>query len=122
MQSYEGYKQEHDKKVGLLRKQEVKGVDYLKMEKNKMEIESLESKMLVATQSIEITTTEIIRLRESELFPQLLELAAGLVECSFHHHHPSSASCGNILLGGFTCPLLSSVFTCSCRFACLKII
>ncbi|TVU10199.1 hypothetical protein EJB05_43711, partial [Eragrostis curvula] len=79
VKSYEGYKQEHDKKVGLLRKQEVKGVDYLKMEKNKMEIESLESKMLVATQSIETTTTEIIRLRESELFPQLLELVAGLM-------------------------------------------
>ncbi|GJN34489.1 hypothetical protein PR202_gb23153 [Eleusine coracana subsp. coracana] len=79
VKSYEGYKQEHDKKVGLLRKQEVKGVDYLKMEKNKMEMESLESKMLVATQSIETTTTEIIRLRESELFPQLLELVAGLM-------------------------------------------
>jgi hypothetical protein len=104
--------------VGLLRKQEVKGVDYLKMEKNKMEIESLESKMLVATQSIETTTTEIIRLRESELFPQLLELVAGLVEC-FFHHHPSSASASNILLGGFTCPLLS---TCSCCFAYMKII
>ncbi|KAL6846039.1 hypothetical protein ACP4OV_023487 [Aristida adscensionis] len=79
VKSYEGYKQEHDKKVGLLRKQEVKGVDYLKMEKNRMEIESLESKMLVATQSIETTTSEIIRLRESELFPQLLELVAGLM-------------------------------------------
>lgn len=79
VKSYEGYKQEHDKKVSLFRKQEVKGVDYLKMEKNKMEIESLESKMLVANQSIETTTSEIIRLRESELFPQLLELVAGLM-------------------------------------------
>ncbi|KAG8057581.1 hypothetical protein GUJ93_ZPchr0002g23702 [Zizania palustris] len=79
VKSYEGFKQEHDKKMGLLRKQEVKGVDYLKMEKNKMEIESLDSKMLVATQSIETTTSEIIRLRESELFPQLLELVAGLM-------------------------------------------
>ncbi|XP_062193747.1 protein ALTERED PHOSPHATE STARVATION RESPONSE 1-like [Phragmites australis] len=79
VKSYEGYKHEHDRKVSLLRKQEVKGVDYLKMEKNRMEIESLESKMLVATQSIETTTSEIIRLRESELFPQLLELVAGLM-------------------------------------------
>jgi hypothetical protein len=82
-QSYEGLKQEHDKKVGLLRKQEVRGVDYLKMEKNRMEMESLESKMLVATQSIDTTTSEIIRLRESELFPQLLELVAGSVQ---HYH------------------------------------
>uniref|UniRef100_J3MZL6 DUF632 domain-containing protein n=1 Tax=Oryza brachyantha TaxID=4533 RepID=J3MZL6_ORYBR len=79
VKSYEGFKQEHDKKIGLLRKQEVKGVDYLKMEKNKMEVESLDSKMLVATQSIETTTSEIMRLRESELFPQLLELVAGLM-------------------------------------------
>ena len=78
-QSYEVLKQDHDKKVGLLRKQEVRGVDYLKMEKNRMEMESLESKMLVATQSIDTTTSEIIRLRESELFPQLLELVAGSV-------------------------------------------
>ena len=34
-QNYEGLKQEHDKKVGLLMKQEVRGVNYLKMEKNR---------------------------------------------------------------------------------------
>jgi hypothetical protein len=100
-QSYEGYKQEHDKKVSLLRKQEVKGVDYLKMEKNKMEIESLESKMLVANQSIETTTSEIIRLRESELFPQLLELVAGLVQ-SPSIILPDCIYSSNIL-GCFTC-------------------
>ncbi|XP_044343496.1 protein ALTERED PHOSPHATE STARVATION RESPONSE 1 isoform X2 [Triticum aestivum] len=81
IKNYEGLKQEHDKKVGLLTKQEVRGVDYLKMEKNMMEMESLESKMLVATQSIDTTTSEIIRLRESELFPQLLELVAGGDRC-----------------------------------------
>jgi hypothetical protein len=43
-------------------------------------LKSLESKILVANQSIETTTSEIIRLRESELFPQLLELVAGLVQ------------------------------------------
>lgn len=91
-QSYEGFKQEHDKKVGLLRKQEVRGVDYLKMEKNRMEMESLESKMLVATQSIDTTTSEIIRLRESELFPQLLELVAGSVQ-----HYPSSVHPSTLL-------------------------
>ena len=34
------YNQEHDEKVNLLRKQDVKGVDYSKMERK--EIESLE--------------------------------------------------------------------------------
>lgn len=70
---------EHEKRVKLLRKQEAKGADYVKVEKNRREIERLESKMLVASQAMETTSSEIIRLRESELFPQLLELAKGSV-------------------------------------------
>lgn len=67
-------REEHERRVALLRKQEAKGVDYVKVEKNKMEIERLESKLMVASQAIESTTSEVIKLRESELFPQLLEL------------------------------------------------
>lgn len=79
LQSTERLRDEHVKRVNLLRKQELKGVDYLKVEKNKREIESLESKMMVAAQSMEATTSEITRLRESELFPQLLLLVNGSV-------------------------------------------
>ncbi|OAY77679.1 hypothetical protein ACMD2_06499, partial [Ananas comosus] len=79
VKNYERNKEEHEKRVDLLRKQEIKGVDYVKVEKNRMEIERLESKMLVATQAIETTTAEIIRLRESELFPQLLDLVTGMM-------------------------------------------
>ncbi|KAG6474159.1 protein ALTERED PHOSPHATE STARVATION RESPONSE 1-like [Zingiber officinale] len=75
----ETIKEEHEKRVALLRKQEAKGVDYMKVEKNKMEIESLESKMMVASQAIETTSSAIIKLREVELFPQLLELVTGLM-------------------------------------------
>ncbi|RRT45545.1 hypothetical protein B296_00055064, partial [Ensete ventricosum] len=78
-QNAEMIREEHEKRVALLRKQEVRGVDYIKMEKNKMEIERLESKMMVASQAVETTTSEIIKLRESELFPQLLELLTGLM-------------------------------------------
>ncbi|KAJ1693076.1 hypothetical protein LUZ63_009774 [Rhynchospora breviuscula] len=78
VKSYEKVKEEHEKKVEALRKQEVKGGDYLKIEKNKLEIERLESKMLVGAQAIETTTSEIISLREAELFPQLLDLLTGL--------------------------------------------
>jgi Protein of unknown function (DUF632) len=60
----------------------VKGGDYLKIEKNKLEIERLESKMLVGAQAIETTTSEIISLREAELFPQLLDLLTGFVYTS----------------------------------------
>ncbi|KAK9129447.1 hypothetical protein Sjap_009934 [Stephania japonica] len=70
---------EHGKKVGQLRKQEVKGGDYVKTEKNKKEIERLEALMVVASQAMQTTSAEIIRLRETELYPQLLELVKGLM-------------------------------------------
>ncbi|XP_043709295.1 protein ALTERED PHOSPHATE STARVATION RESPONSE 1 [Telopea speciosissima] len=75
----ESMKIEHKKRVTQLRKQEAKGSDYLKTEKNKKEIEKLESTLVVAAQAIETTAVEIIRLRESELYPQLLQLVNGLM-------------------------------------------
>lgn len=62
-----------------LRKQELKGADYIKIDKSKKDIEKLESMMTVATQAIETTSAEIIRVREIELYPQLIELVKGLV-------------------------------------------
>ncbi|CAL1361130.1 unnamed protein product [Linum trigynum] len=75
----ESIKFEHEKKVALLRKLELKRADYLKTEKTKKEVEKLESQMMVASQAIESTSTEIIKLRETELYPQLLELVKGLM-------------------------------------------
>lgn len=65
--------------MALLRKLEVKRADYVKTEKTKKEVEKLESQMMVAAQGIESTSAEIIKLRETELYPQLLELVKGLV-------------------------------------------
>ncbi|WCJ32655.1 hypothetical protein M5689_014065 [Euphorbia peplus] len=75
----ESIKIEHEKKVGLVRKLEVKRGDYVKTEKTKKEVEKLESQMTVAAQGIETTSTEIIKLRENELFPQLVDLVKGLM-------------------------------------------
>ncbi|KAL5821151.1 hypothetical protein ACOSQ3_023033 [Xanthoceras sorbifolium] len=75
----ETIKIEHEKRVGQLRKLEVKRADYLKTEKTRKEVEKLESKMMVATQAIETTSSEIIKLRETELYPQLLDLVKGLM-------------------------------------------
>lgn len=69
--------------MSQLRKQEIKGGDYMKIEKNKKEIEKLESRMMVASQAMETTSSEIIRLREFELYPQLLELVKGSVSFMF---------------------------------------
>lgn len=70
---------EHEKKAALLRKLEMKRADYVKTEKTKKEVEKLESQMVVASQAIDSTSAEIIKLREIELYPQLIELVKGLV-------------------------------------------
>lgn len=62
-----------------LKKLEMKRADYMKTEKTKKEVEKFESQMIVASQAIETTSMEIIKLRETELYPQLLELVKGLV-------------------------------------------
>lgn len=71
-------KLEHEKKAATLRKLEIKSADYFKTEKAKKEAEQLETQMLVASQAIESASAEIIKLRESELYPQLVELVKGL--------------------------------------------
>jgi len=70
-------KMEHEKKLALLRKVEMKRADYVKTEKTKKEVEKLESQMMVASQAIDSTSSEIIKLREVELYPQLIELVKG---------------------------------------------
>lgn len=68
---------EHEKKMALLRKVEMKRSDYVKTEKTKKEVEKLESQMMVASQAIDSTSAEINKLREVELYPQLIELVKG---------------------------------------------
>lgn len=66
-----------------LRKLEMKRTDYVKTEKAKKEVEKLESQMMVASQAIETISAEIVKLRESELYPQLVNLVKGFVLYSF---------------------------------------
>ncbi|XP_024977892.1 nitrate regulatory gene2 protein isoform X1 [Cynara cardunculus var. scolymus] len=75
----ESLKIEHEKKTEQLRKLELKRGDYMKTEKAKKEVEKLESRMMVSAQAIESTSQEIIKLRETELYPQLVELVKGLM-------------------------------------------
>lgn len=65
--------------MGTLKKLDLKSSDYVKIEKTKKKVEKLESQMTVALQAIETTSAEIIKLRESQLYPELLELVKGLV-------------------------------------------
>ncbi|XP_009379364.1 protein ALTERED PHOSPHATE STARVATION RESPONSE 1-like [Pyrus x bretschneideri] len=75
----ETLKVEHEKRVSTLKKLEMKRGDYVKTEKTKKEVEKLESQMMVSSQTIETTSAEIINLRETELYPQLIELVKGLM-------------------------------------------
>ncbi|CAH1421604.1 unnamed protein product [Lactuca virosa] len=75
----ESLKMEHEKKVEHLRKLELKRGDYMKTEKAKKEVEKLESRITVSGQAIESTSQEIVKLRETELYPQLVELVKGLM-------------------------------------------
>ncbi|KAL8151743.1 hypothetical protein V2J09_021551 [Rumex salicifolius] len=75
----ERIKMEHEKKVEQVRRMEVKRADYMKTEKTKKEVEKLESLLEVASQAIDTTSAEIIKLRETQLYPQLLLLVKGLM-------------------------------------------
>ncbi|GAB2231929.1 hypothetical protein Droror1_Dr00010948 [Drosera rotundifolia] len=75
----EALKMEHEKRVEQVRKLELKRANYMKTEKTRKEVEKLESQMDVASQAIQTTSAEIIKLRETELYPQLLELVKGLM-------------------------------------------
>lgn len=75
---------EHEKKVEVLRKLEMRRADYVKTEKTKKEVEKLESQMMVASQTMDSTSAEIIKLREIELYPQLIDLVKGLVFSLFY--------------------------------------
>ncbi|KAL5557527.1 hypothetical protein UlMin_039763 [Ulmus minor] len=75
----ETLKMEHEKKVSTLKKLEMKRADYLKTEKTRKGVEKLESEMMVASQAIETTSSEIVKLRETELYHQLIELVKGLI-------------------------------------------
>ncbi|XP_024972942.1 nitrate regulatory gene2 protein-like [Cynara cardunculus var. scolymus] len=79
VKNVESLKIEHGKRVEQLRKMEVKRADYMKTEKAKKEVEKLESRMMVSSQAIESTSHEIVKLREEELYPQLVELVKGLM-------------------------------------------
>lgn len=79
VKNVESLKIEHEKKAEQLRKMEIKRADYLKTEKMKKEVEKLESRMMVSSQAIESTSEEIVKLREEELYPQLVELVKGLM-------------------------------------------
>eukprot|EP01018_Ginkgo_biloba_P001461 Gb_15914 [translate_table: standard] len=79
VRSEEATKIEQEKKLAQLQNQEVKGEDGIKVDKTRASIKRLQSLITVASQAVKTTSTEIVKLRENELCPQLAELSEGLM-------------------------------------------
>ncbi|XP_011621196.1 uncharacterized protein LOC18428275 [Amborella trichopoda] len=76
----EATKIEHEKKLELLRRQEGKGKDEIKLDKTKSSIKRLHSLIVVATQAVTATSSAIVKIRDDELAPQLVNLCCGLMQ------------------------------------------
>lgn len=76
-QAREGLKIEHEKKLSKLQSQEYKGENEIKLDKTKASITRLQSLIIVTSQAVTTTSTAIVRLRDTDLVPQLVELCHG---------------------------------------------
>ncbi|XP_010413572.1 PREDICTED: uncharacterized protein LOC104699875 [Camelina sativa] len=90
----EGFKIEHEKKLAQLQSQEYKGDDEAKLDKTKASIMRLQSLIIVTSQAVTTTSTAIIRLRDTDLVPQLVELCHGFMYMwkSMHQYHETQNS------------------------------
>ncbi|XP_010512348.1 PREDICTED: uncharacterized protein LOC104788305 [Camelina sativa] len=90
----EGFKIEHEKKLAQLQSQEYKGEDEAKLDKTKASITRLQSLIIVTSQAVTTTSTAIIRLRDTDLVPQLVELCHGFMYMwkSMHQYHETQNS------------------------------
>ncbi|KAK7281419.1 hypothetical protein RIF29_09402 [Crotalaria pallida] len=73
-------KLEFERKSLLLQKQEDENLDWVKIEKTRSSVESLESIIISQRQCISETTSSILELIDEELLPQLVALTAGLTQ------------------------------------------
>ncbi|MCO5579254.1 hypothetical protein L7F22_033108 [Adiantum nelumboides] len=75
----ESLRTEYQKKCNLLRQQEVKGEEESIVDKTRSAMKRDHSQMLVACQGIESTSAAIRKVRDEELYPQLVELSQGMM-------------------------------------------
>eukprot|EP00250_Pteridium_aquilinum_P007951 c17550_g1_i1 orf=131-2272(-) len=87
----EALRSEHQKKCTLLRQQEAKGEDANVVDKTRAAIKRLHSLILVSSQGVDSTTAAVKKMRDEELYPQLVDLSQGLMymwrtmhECHAH--------------------------------------
>lgn len=68
---------EHEKKLASLQNQEYRGEEVAKLDKTKESIKRLQSLIMVTSQAVSTTSSAIIKLRDSELSLQLVDLCHG---------------------------------------------
>lgn len=68
---------DHQKKCTLLRQQEAKGEEASVIDKTRGAIKSLHSLILVSLQGVKSTIVAVQKMRDEELYPQLVELSQG---------------------------------------------
>lgn len=68
---------QYEQKVLLLQKQEAENHDAVKTEKTRSSVEILQSDLCCLQQSIARLCSSILKLRDEELEPQLIELTSG---------------------------------------------
>ncbi|KAJ4896257.1 hypothetical protein Rs2_23051 [Raphanus sativus] len=90
----EGVKIKHEKKLSQLQSQEYKGEDAAKLDKTKASINRLQSLIIVTSEAVTTTSTAIIRLRDTDLVPQLVELCHGFMYMwkAMHQYHETQNS------------------------------
>lgn len=74
LQARESVKIEHEKKLSTLQSLEYRGRDSTKLDKTKASINKLQSLIIVTSQAATTTSSAIVRVRDNELAPQLVEL------------------------------------------------
>ena len=85
-QEAEALRIELEKKYALYRNQDAKGEDQLSIEKTRSTIKALQTRMVVAIQAVDGAATAVQKLRDEELYPQLIELLEGyVVQLSLSH-------------------------------------
>lgn len=81
-QDAEALRIELEKKFSLFRNQDHKNEDQIVIDKTRSSIKTLQTRMVVAIEAVDNGARQVQRLRDEELYPQLLELLDGWVACS----------------------------------------
>jgi hypothetical protein len=72
---------EFEKKCAVYRNQDARGEDQQVIDRTRANIKMLQTRMAVAVEAVESAAAAVQRLRDDELYPQLLELLEEYVSC-----------------------------------------